>query len=403
MAPVRFYGFRENNSMTKLAQLSLFSYGFRPFFLGGAIWAATAMLLWIGLITGKISFVTPYSPNIWHAHELVFGYAPAILGGFILTAVPNWTGRNPIQGSRLIVLFSIWLCGRVAFWFADSIGLAAAAVADSLFLVAITAVAFREIIAGQNRRNIRIAIIFGIFAVANINFHVEVMIHDLPLYSTRAGLSILVILIMLIGGRIIPNFTSNYLAKMENRNLPTPFNRFDALSIGFSILALVCWIGLPYWIFTGSALVIAGALQLARLVRWSGLQTVREPLVFILHVGFLFIPLGFFTVGCSVIWPQFVPTGIALHAWSTGAVGVMTLAVMTRASRGHTGRPLTAPLATQIIYLCVLISALTRLTTIFLPELTLELLAIASLAWIGAFALFAILYGPILFSTSLED
>ena len=389
--------------MKKLVQLSIFSYGFRPFFLGGAIWAATAMLLWTGMLTGKISFATPYSPIIWHAHELVFGYASAILGGFILTAVPNWTARSPIQGSTLIILFTIWLCGRVAFWFADSIGLAAAAVIDSLFLVAITAVAFREILAGQNRRNIKIAIIFGLFAAANIYFHVETLIHGLPFYSTRAGLSVLVILIMLVGGRIIPNFTRNFLVKMKNRNLPTPFNRFDALSIGFSILSLVFWVGLPYWIFTGPALLIAGALQLVRLVRWSVLQTVREPLVFILHLGFLFIPLGFFTVGSSVIWPQFVPTGIALHAWSTGAVGVMTLAVMTRASRGHTGRSLTAPLATQVIYFCVLISALTRLTTIFLPELTLELLEIASVAWIGAFALFAILYGPILLSPSLEE
>lgn len=348
------------------------------------------------MLSGYISLATPYGHFSWHAHELVVGYVSAIMAGFILTAIPNWTGRTPVRGIALIVLFTVWVGGRIAIWFADTIGLTAAAIVDSLFLFALTAVSFREIIAGKNRRNLIITVIFALFAATNVCFHVEVIVYGYPVFSLRAGLAIVVTLIALIGGRIVPNFTHNWLVKQNYKKLPTAFNRFDALATVISAFSLALWVAAPTGLMTVLFLFASAIFQGTRLVRWSGFQTVSEPLLFILHVGFCFVPLGFAAVGSSIIWPHFVPQGVALHVWSTGAVGVMTLAVMTRATRGHTGRPLSAPYVTQLIYLLAVLAALSRLTTILFPELTLTLLEIAALAWVGAFATFAISYAPML-------
>ena len=209
-------------------------------------------------------------------------------------------------------------------------------------------------------------------------------------------MAVLVIFIMLIGGRIVPNFTQNWLVKRRNQNLPTLFNQFDVLAIGISVLALLLWTVFPTQLIAGVALLAAAALQSVRVVRWSGLQTIAEPMVFILHIGYFFIPLGFFMVGVSTIWPQTMPSGVVIHAWSTGAVGVMTLAVMTRATRGHTGHTLEAPFLTQLIYLLIVLAALTRIAAVIFAEFTITLLEVAALAWVGAYTVFLVCYAPML-------
>lgn len=373
-------------------RFALFSYGFRTFFFVGAVWATTSMLLWTAILSGHIPFSSPYGLFAWHAHEFLFGYVGTIVTGFLLTAIPNWTGRTPVQGLSLCVLSAIWLAGRVAIWFAGSFGPITAAVIDSCFLIAVTGTVLVELIAGKNYRNLKIAAILALLAACNIYFHFEVIVQGHASHSLKLALVLIVILIMLIGGRIIPSFTHNWLANRNSQNLPTSFNNFDSLFVSTSVLALVLWIVLPNSYFTGALLLLAALLQVFRLARWSGVQTLGEPLLFILHVGYFFIPLGFFAVGSSVLWPHFVPTGSAIHLWTTGAIGIMTLAMMTRVSRGHTGRRLTAPLATQIIFALILLSALIRPAPIFLPEYATVLLEIASYSWICAFAVFLIFY-----------
>lgn len=373
-----------------------FGYGFRPFFFFAAIWAVIGMLLWIAFLTGQISFSTPYTAIGWHVHELIFGYVAAVVTGFLLTAIPNWTNRAPVQGNALAALVLIWLSGRVAVGFADVIGLVTAAVIDCLFLLGVVIVAVREISAAQNRRNYKILVILSLFAAANVWFHIEAVNGDFPFDSVRAAIAVIVMLIMLIGGRIIPNFTHNWLVKQDSQALPAPFNAVDGVALVWAAFSLVVWIVLPGHVLTGVLLIGAGFFHIGRLARWSGLQTLQEPLVFILHIGYLFIPLGFFAVGCSVLWPQTVPTGSALHVWSAGAIGVMTLAVMTRAIRGHSGRALSAPLSTQAIYMLVIVSVLARLATIVAPGSALTLMQVASYAWIAAYAFFVILYCPML-------
>lgn len=376
--------------------MAFFDYGFRPFFLGGALWTAAAMPLWAALVLGRVEFAAQYGAVAWHAHELLFGYGAAIVAGFVLTAVPSWTGRPPLRGAALLALFALWAAGRAALACTDFIGFAAVAAVDSLFLPALALVVARDIAAARNRRNFKVAAILLVFAAVNVCFHAELFYGGYPFYSTRAAVSVLIALIMLIGGRIVSSFTRNWLVPRGSARLPKPAGAFDRAALGIAVIGLALWTAFPDEPATGLALLAAGVAQAGRLARWAGLQTFGEPLVLILHAGYAFVPAGFLAVGSSVLWPQAVPPWIAIHAWTAGAVGVMTLAMMTRVSRGHSGRPLTAPPATRLLYLLAILAALVRLATIALPDLALTLLVLASIAWAGAFAGFAALYGPML-------
>lgn len=378
------------------SRFALFSNGFRPFFLGGAIWAMVAMLLWIALLTGQVSFASHYGAVAWHAHEFLFGYGSAIVVGFLLTTIPNWTGRLPVGGTPLLALFAVWVAGRIAMLSSDIIGFVAAACVDSLFLLGFSAIVWREIIVGRNWRNLKIALILVVLALVNIAFHAEVRLFGLPLCAIRATTSLLVILIMLVGGRIIPSFTRNWLAKRQGQPLPTPFNAFDRYALGFAGVSLWVWVVSPDRGLTATALILSAVLQSIRLARWAGLHSWREPLVLVLHVGYAFIPLGFFAVGMSTLSPEAMPPAMALHAWTAGAVGVMTLAVMTRTSRAHSGRSPTSPPTTTVIYLLAILSVILRLATAVLADWTTALLELAATAWVAAFLAFTVLYGPML-------
>src|SRR5690606_20615876 len=378
-----------------IRQIALFSYGFRTFFLGGALWAFLAMLIWIGLLAGE-AFPLGLVPAAWHAHEFLFGYVGAIIAGFLLTAVPNWTGRTPLQGVPLLSLFILWLVGRIAFLLAGQIGYLAAAIADSVFLVALAAFVFREVMTAENKGNIRIAVILSVLALANILFHVEIITQGQPVFTLRGTISLIVILISVIGGRVVPNFTRNWLMRRGDTRLPTPTGRFDQVVLASSVMALAFWTFLPELPVTALFLFAVGILHAVRLGRWSGWRTGAEPIVLILHIGYAFVPLGFVLVALSFVWQFDIPLSAALHAWTSGAMGVMTLAIMTRATRGHCGHPLTAPPATQFIYLMVVAAALLRLSEIIIPDAALMLRVASGGTWLVAFAGFIVAYGPML-------
>ena len=388
---------------TGLARIPLFSYGFRPFFLGGAIWAALAMVLWIGELTGLWSFAGSYGWVAWHAHAMLFGYVSAIVAGFLLTSIPNWTGRLPVRGGSLMALFLLWLVGRFALLFVDQIGLVPAVTIDASFLIVLALVILREIVAGKNWRNLKTVLLVSLLALANIGFHWEVLRDGAPVISIRAAVAAIIGLIMLIGGRITPSFTRNWLVRQGARRLPTPFGRFDVVALVLSGGALAAWLFLPTQWPTGVVLLVAGAVQAARLWRWAGIATWREPLVLVLHVGYLFVPIGFLIVGVSILWPAVVPAVDALHAWAAGAVAMMTIAVMTRATLGHTGRDLVAGRPAQMIYAAILVAVLCRLAAPFSPEATTALLSVAGIAWIGAFGGFALIFGPMLMKPRLAS
>ena len=369
---------------------ALLSYGFRPFFLFGSLYAGMSILAWLPIFYGELQLSTAFSPRDWHIHEMLYGYLSAIITGFLLTAVPNWTGRMPLQGRPLLVLFLAWVAGRVAVSLSARIGWEAAAIADNAFLFLVAAVMAREILKGKNWRNLKVLIVLAVLVAGNIIFHLEAHVAGGADHGIRFGIAATLMLIMLIGGRIVPSFTRNWLARENPGRLPTSFGHFDIASTIAGGIALLMWIGIPDQAVTGASLIAAGALQAVRLARWAGERTWRDRLVLILHIGYAFVPLGFILVGMASL--GLIPSGAGIHAWTGGAMGVMTLAVMSRASLGHTGRALVASAPTQGLYLLLVIGAVTRICAALHPGLSDVFLHAAASAWAGAFLGFCLTY-----------
>ncbi|MCA1241050.1 NnrS family protein [Stappia stellulata] len=376
---------------------ALLSYGFRPFFLGAALWAALAMGLWMAMLAGAITLPTAFDPVSWHAHAFLYGYLGAVVAGFMLTAVPNWTGRLPIVGWRLGILALIWLSGRIAVAFSAGLSPGLVAAIDLAFPVVFALAIGREIVAGRNWRNLVVIGMLAVFILGNAVFHWEAAQGGYAAGGTglRIGLGAALMMIAVIGGRIIPSFTRNWLAKRKPGRLPVPpMQRFDKLALAALLLALLLWIAAPLSAFAGAALIVAGALHLARLARWAGDRTFAEPLVTVLHAGYAFLPLGALLLGAAILWEDTLGRTAAQHLWTGGAIGMMTLAVMTRATLGHTGRALRASGATVAIYAALAISVLARVATALWPEEAMLLYAVSAGLWLLAFAGYAAVYGP---------
>ncbi len=380
---------------------AILSYGFRPFFLMGALQAGLAILFWLPLFYGRLETSSLFAPVDWHVHEMLFGYLPAIMTGFLLTAIPNWTGRLPVQGVPLLVLLLVWLAGRIAVFFSSEIGWLAAAFLDCAFLLAVAMVAAREIVAGRNWRNLKVLAPVTVLLAANLLFHWEASRYGTADLGRRLGLAAAIVLIMVIGGRIIPSFTHNWLVRENPGRLPQPFNRFDGMVIVLSALALAAWTFLPSGRATGVLMIAAALVNAVRLARWAGERCWRDPLVLILHAAYAFLPLGFLLAGLAVLDPDLVPPAAGFHAFGAGAIGAMTLAVMVRATLGHTGRPLQADLAGMAIFASVLLAACLRLAAVCFPAAGF-LIDLSGLAWAFAFLFFAVRFGGMLLRPKLR-
>lgn len=375
---------------------AILSYGYRPFFLLGAVWAALAMVLWVMALAGAIDWAGPFDAVTWHAHAMLFGYPLAVIAGFLMTAVPNWTGRFPIVGWPLLGLVALWLAGRVVTTLPMGLSPVAVAAVDLGFAVGLALAIGREIVAGRNWRNLKVLGVLAVQIVAGGLFHWEAARGDYAPggIGARLGLAAVVVLIALIGGRIVPSFTRNWLVKRRARALPAPMGRLDDGAMAVTIVAAGLWVIWPDQAVTGLACLIAGAVNLLRLARWQGQQTGAEALVWVLHAGFAFVPLGFLALGAEAL--GLIAIGpAARHVWMAGAIGVMTLAVMSRASLGHAGLPLAAGRGVAGLYLAVIGSVLARVAAGVLPGLD-WLLHLAGAAWVAGFGGFAVLYWPIL-------
>lgn len=381
---------------------ALLSYGFRPFFLFGAAYAGISILFWLPIYSGNAGTLSLFLPVDWHIHEMLFGYLAAIVTGFLLTAIPNWTGRLPVQGMPLLGLVLLWFAGRIAVFFSASIGWQATAVIDCAFLVAVAAAAAIEIASGRNWRNLKVLLPLAVLTAANVLFHVEAHINGISDFSRRLGVAAAAVLIMIIGGRIIPSFTRNWLARENPGRLPAAFGRFDGGTILVSVAAFGLWVALPDSPVTGVAMTLAAALNLARLCRWAGDRTLRDPLVLILHLAYAFVPLGLALVALAAFFPRGTTIqAAAFHALGSGAIGVMTLAVMVRATLGHTGRRLEAGKNGIFVFAAILLAALTRIVAAIAgTEMT--LVHAAGAAWAAAFLGYCLLYGRALLSPRIR-
>jgi len=380
---------------------AILSYGFRPFFLFGALYTGVTMLVWIPLSSGRLDIANHFAPVDWHVHEMLFGYLAAVIAGFLLTAIPNWTGRLPLNGIPLAILVLLWGTGRVAMCVSTFIPPLALAVLDCSFLVFLAAAAAREIIAGQNWRNLKVLLPVSVFLLANVLFHIEVNHNGTSDFARRLGIGSAIMLIGIIGGRIIPSFTRNWLATRPRGRMPASFGRFDICALALLAAALVGWAFIPASAFTGWLLIGAATANLLRLARWRGERTIANPLVLVLHLGFVWVPVGLAIAGLAALMPERIGPAAVMHAFGVGAIGTMTLAVMVRATLGHTGRTLSAGWRGSVVFASILVAAVTRVAhALFLPVDT--LLYLSAAAWVVTFLGFAIFFGPYLLAPKVR-
>lgn len=376
---------------------AVLSHGYRPFFFLAALFAGVALPAWLLAFAHGISLGRVGNALGWHAHEMLYGYLSAVLAGFLMTAIPNWTGRLPVSGWPLALFVVLWLAGRIAMLCGgDGPGSAPFRAADALFLVALAAFVWREVMSGKNWRNLPVCGLVSLFAAGNILWHLEAVWLPLAGGSMRLGLGMAVMLMALIGGRIIPSFTTNWLKKRKAIHLPAPFAGYDKAVLAWTALVVVAWIFVPDARATGLAFVVTGVLHVVRLARWRGWETAAEPLLLVLHVAYLWLPVAFVLMGVAVLAPSSIDATTALHALTAGAVGLLTVAVMTRASLGHSGRELTAGVGTTAIYVLIWVAAVLRVSAPYLGIDYVLAVSVAGGLWAIGFGLFAALYAPVL-------
>jgi uncharacterized protein involved in response to NO len=380
------------------------SYGFRPFFLGAAVFAGLLILVWVAVFAGLVRGEFLYPAREWHVHEMLFGYLPALIAGFLLTAMPNWTDRIPLRGVPLLLLFLLWLAGRLLVAVPMAGGVTTAGV-DGAFLGILAAYVWREVIAARSWDRAPIGVLVSFFAGANILFHLSALQGRPTDFPERLALSVMTLMLTVIGGRLTPTFTREFFINEKIPRSPEVFSRVDRVAIVLVLLAAIGWIAQPESRSTGVMLIVSGVASLVRLIRWKGWLTWQEPLVLILHIGYGWVGLFLLALGGSILGFG-LSTANAVHVLTSGAMGTMTLAVMTRASLGHTGRPRHADRLTVAMYLLVNAGALLR---IFAPNaetptvLTHAILGLSALGWSGAYLLFAVHYGPYLVRPSLDE
>lgn len=358
------------------------------------------MAVWLGfLIQGDTLSLFGYlQAQDWHIHEMLFGFMPAAVAGFLLTAVPNWTGRLPVRGIPLAVLTLIWFLGRLSILFSGIVPESfhiVIAVLDSLFLIMFSALLAREILAGNNLKNVPVVGIVAALAISNVLFHLttlEIMSFVSSHQISLVAIMLVVLLVTLIGGRIVPSFTRNWMVR--NNITPLPASRSHVDKVGSALIPLTSLMLLfgPQSTLTSAMCILTAVTHLFRLSRWRGLATIREPLVFVLHVGYSWIAIGFLLAGLSILSDD-IPFVAAIHAFTAGMFGTMILAVMTRATRGHSGQSLEADFGTVAIFIFVNLSAVIRIASALWGYSEWGYL-LSGLSWIIAFALFSVLYFP---------
>lgn len=381
--------------MRKWQGPAVLTVGFRLFFLASGLWAFAAMALWIAMLAGAEVLPIGFDPISWHAHEFLWGYTSAVIAGFLLTAVPNWTGRMPVVGWPVAALAAIWLAGRLSVAFAGLLPGLFVAVADLSFLLALAFVLGREIVAGKNWRNLKVVALVGLLLLANALFHLEFLRDGVAAngFGLRLGLAAVILLILVVGGRVTPSFTRNWFARQGQPQRPAAFGAVDQTALGLAVAAALAWAAMPETVWTATLCVAAGLANLFRLSRWYGHRTLSEPLVTVLHVGYGLAALGFVSVGLAGLG---IGQGVASqHVWMVGAIATMTLAMMTRAALGHAGLPLTASAGVTALYLAIVGATLTRFLAGVSPWYQ-PMIWTSGALWLAAFGGFVVIYWPIL-------
>lgn len=375
----------------------LFSYAFRSFFLLAGIHAVLALGLWIVLFHGLRWPGAPLASPLWHAHEMALGFGGAVVAGFLLTAVATWTSRPPLQGAPLMALAGAWLAGRLAGVFAGALPAGVLALLDLLFPVLLAVLASREIVAGNSRRNYGIAALTWALAALTGLYHLGAagVVADGDRLATALVVHLLAVLIGVVGGRVVPLFTANWLRMSGGTRLPQPRPRLDQAAIALLLVAGLADALVPMSAPSGVLLLLAGAVNLWRLSGWCGTQALANPLLWVLHLAYAALAGGYVLLGAAALGLPLTRSA-ALHLLTVGGIGGMILAMTTRVALGHTGRPLAVGPPIVWAYALLGAAALARTLGPMLPGAYLPLIDLAALLWIVAFVLFLRVYAPIL-------
>ena len=381
----------------------LFAYGFRPFFLGVGLSAVVFVPMWVASFSFGLPLGTDWPPMLWHAHETLFGFATAAIAGFLLTAVPSWTGQKGFAGGPLVLVSGVWLLARLivgssAVW---PPGLVAAA--DLAFLPVLVAFLAWPLIRQRNR-NTPLLLVLLVLWLCNASFHLGLFRGDLSLarQALLTGVNVVVILVTVIGGRITPSFTTTALRARGVEGVVRSWRGMTSVTVALMIAIAVVDVVQPGGAVAGWVALAAAIAQGARLVQWQGFRMWRNPIVWILHLAYAWLPFGLLLKALALL------AGVAaaafwLHALTIGAIATMILGVMTRVALGHTGRPLRVHPLTTLAYLLVSAAVLTRVFGTWLPWLSYPVfIAVSAAMWTTAFALFLWVYGPILLGPRVD-
>ena len=378
--------------------LPLFRLGFRPFFLFGAAFSFIALFIWMFILKGNQTFSPLGGGYWWHIHEMIFGFGGAIIAGFLLTAVQNWTGIRGAQGNTLIVLLVIWLLGRLALLFPSIFTSTFAIIIDLAFLPSVAYVLGKPIIAIKQYRNLFFVPLLFIFTIANVEMYLSLYFPDTvsQQLSGYAGVMLVTFLMSVMAGRVTPMFTANgtRTTKVDAKPL---LEKCASGSIAVSVLLLLLHpiIGFNPIIF-GSIVIFAGIAQAIRWFRWRPWVTLSVPLLWSLHISLKFVWVGLILLGITYLLPK-VPSNHIWHLLTVGGMGGIILAMISRVSLGHTGRSLVPPKVMSAAFISITLAALVRVFgPIVMPELTIMMYSISVLLWFIAFAAFVALYGPML-------
>jgi len=372
----------------------LLSYAFRPFFLLNGIFAMLIIILWVMTLHGS---GLPGATPLWHSHEMLIGFAMAAVAGFSLTAVANWTGRPALQGLPLALLVVSWLAGRLAMSLSFHIPAGLVFFFDMLFPVLLAYLLSREIIGGRSRRNYPLIAIVFLVAIFNAVYQLGAG-QWLP-GGDRLAIYLLIhtllLLVVIIAGRIVPSFTGNWLRQQGHERMPVNSDFVNWAALALTLLVGLAASFIPIHPLTGVLAFAAAFVHGLRLARWRAFATISNPLLFVLHVAYLWLPVGYALLGCAVFGWVFSPTA-ALHALTMGAIGSMVLAVTTRVALGHTGRPLHAARLTVLAYWLFILAVLVRVLGPLSGQGYMLMIDLSATGWILSFAIFTWVYWPIL-------
>ena len=378
---------------------TLFALGFRPFFLMAGIFAVILMALWAGAFVTNRPLTTYYGMTGWHSHEMIFGYACAVIAGFLLTAVRNWTGMETAKGPPLAGLSALWLAGRIMPFFPGGLPPWLIALVDLLFLPALALSLAIPLVRGGQKRNLFFIPLLGAFALADLLVHLELF--GFAYGSARAGnflaLDLIILLIVIMGGRVIPFFTERALSGVS----PRRWQWIEWSSIASVIAFMLAELFLPGSIPAGVMAGLAAASNGLRLAGWYTKRFWAVPLLWVLHLGYAWVVVGFCLKTLAVL--DLVPPQLTLHAFTVGGIGVLTLGMMARVSLGHTGRPLKAAGPVAFAFALINLAAVLRgIVPIIFPYWLLQLAALSGGLWILSFLIFVVIYTPILISPRVD-